>query len=119
MRIKRAVNALKNRRKVLKQAKGYWGSRSKLYRVANQAVMKSGQYAYVGRRLKKRDFRQLWIARINAGCRINGISYSKFMYGLKLNNVTLNRKVLADLALNDAPAFANLCNQAKASIVKA
>lgn len=116
MRIKRSVNALKKRRKILKSAKGYWGSRSKLYRVARQAVMKSGNYAYIGRRLKKRDYRKLWIARINAGCRINGISYSKFMHGLKLANITLNRKVLADMALNDANAFASLVTTAKSKL---
>lgn len=116
MRIKRSVNALKKRRKVLKSAKGYWGARSKLYRVANEAVMKAGQYAYVGRKLKKRDFRQLWIARINAACRINDISYSKFMHGLKVANVNLNRKVLADLAVNDEKAFANLVAQAKTKL---
>jgi len=119
MRIKRAVNALKKRRKVLKSAKGYWGARSKLYRVANQAVMKSGQYAYVGRRLKKRDFRQLWIARINAGCRMNDMSYSQFMHGLKVANINLNRKVLADLAATDAQAFASLVETAKAAIKNA
>jgi large subunit ribosomal protein L20 len=113
MRIKRSVNALKKRRKVLKSAKGYVGASSKLYRVANQAVMRAGQHAYIGRRLRKRDFRKLWIARINAACRINGLSYSKFMHGLKIANITLNRKVLADLALNDAKAFANLCETAK------
>jgi len=118
MRIKRSVNALKKRRKILKSAKGYRGSRSKLYRVARQAVMKSGQYAYVGRKLKKRDFRTLWIARINAGCRINDLSYSKFMHGLKLANNNLNRKVLADLALNDAKAFASLCETAKSKLAK-
>ncbi len=116
MRVKRAVNANKNRKKVLKAAKGYRGARSKLYRVANQAVMKSGQYAYVGRRLKKRDFRSLWIARINAGCRMNGLSYSKFMHGLKLANINLNRKVLADIALNDANAFKTLCETAKSKL---
>lgn len=119
MRIKRGVNAVKKRRKILRNAKGYWGARSKQYRVARQAVMKAGQYAYVGRRLKKRDFRQLWIARINAGCRINDISYSQFMHGLKLANIDLNRKVLADIALNDATTFANLCNQAKTAIKNA
>ena len=113
MRIKRAVNALKKRRKVLKSAKGYWGARSKLYRVANQAVMKSGQYAYIGRRLKKRDFRQLWIARINAGCRMNDMSYSQFMHGLKVANINLNRKVLADMAATDEKAFAQLVSTAK------
>ena len=113
MRIKRSVNALKKRRKILKSAKGYRGARGSLYRVARQAVMKSGQYAYVGRRLKKRDFRQLWIARINAGCRQNDLSYSKFMHGLKLANINLNRKVLADLAITDPAAFTDLVNTAK------
>ncbi len=117
MRIKRAVNAVKKRRKIMKLAKGYWGSKSKLYRVARQAVMKSQQYAYVGRKLKKRDFRQLWIARINAGARINGLSYSKLMHGLKLAGIDLNRKVLADLAVNDMNAFRELveiANKARA-----
>lgn len=116
MRIKRGVGAVKKRRTILKSAKGYWGSRSKLYRVARQAVMKAGQYAYVGRRLKKRDFRQLWIARINAGCRMNEISYSQFMHGLKLANNNLNRKVLADIAATDEKAFAELVNVAKTAI---
>ena len=107
MRIKRAVNAVKKRRKIMKLAKGYWGSKSKLYRVARQAVMKSQNYAYIGRKLKKRDFRALWIARINAGARINGLSYSKLMHGLKLAGIELNRKVLADIAVNDEVAFAN------------
>ena len=114
MRIKRGVNAVKKRRKILKQAKGYWGAKSKLYRVARQAVMKSQMYAYVGRKNKKREFRQLWIARINAAARQNGLSYSKFMYGLKKNGIDLNRKVLADLAVNDSAAFAALCEKAKA-----
>lgn len=114
MRIKRGVNAVKKRRKIMKQAKGYWGSKSKLYRVARQAVMKSGNYAYVGRKNKKRQFRQLWIARINAAARMNGLSYSRFMNGLKKNGIDLNRKVLADLAVNDAAAFAALCEKAKA-----
>lgn len=116
MRIKRGVNAVKKRRKILKLAKGYWGAKSKLYRVAREAVMKSQAYAYVGRKNKKRDFRQLWIARINAGARINGLSYSKLMHGLNLAGITLNRKVLADLAMNDAAAFAALCEQAKAKL---
>lgn len=116
MRIKRGVNAVKKRRKILKLAKGYWGAKSKLYRVAREAVMKSQAYAYVGRKNKKRDFRQLWIARINAGARINGLSYSKLMHGLKLAGITLNRKVLADLAMNDPAAFAALCAQAKAKL---
>lgn len=118
MRIKRGVNAIKKRRKILKQAKGYFGAKSKLYRVARQAVMKSQNYAYIGRKLKKRDFRRLWIARINAAARMNDLSYNKFMYGLKLNNITLNRKVLADLAVNDMPAFVELCNKAKSKLEK-
>lgn len=116
MRIKRGVNAVKKRRKILKQAKGYFGAKSKLYRVARQAVMKSGNYAYVGRRLKKRNFRQLWIARINAAARINNMTYSTLMHGLKVSGINLNRKVLADLAVNDAVAFTALCEKAKAAI---
>ncbi len=114
MRIKRGVNAVKKRRKILKAAKGYWGAKSKLYRIAREAVMKSQNYAYVGRKNKKRQFRQLWIARINAGARMNGLSYSRFMSGLKKQGVNLNRKVLADLAVNDSAAFAALCEKAKA-----
>lgn len=113
MRIKNSVNAKKKRRAVLKQAKGYWGARSKLYRVAKQSVMKSGQYAYVGRKLRKRNFRTLWIARINAGCRNNGITYSRFIDGLKKLNINLNRKVLAELAVNDEKAFAELVEKVK------
>lgn len=115
MRIKRSVNALKKRRAILKQAKGYRGAKSKLYRVAREAVMKSGQYAYVGRRLKKRNFRSLWIQRINAACHQNDISYSKFMFGLKKANIGLNRKVLADMAVNDAEGFKVLVATAKAN----
>lgn len=114
MRIKRGVNAVKKRRKILKAAKGYWGAKSKLYRIAREAVMKSQNYAYVGRKNKKRQFRQLWIARINAGARMNGLSYSRFMNGLKKQGINLNRKVLADLAVNDSAAFATLCEKAKA-----
>ncbi len=116
MRIKRGVNAVKKRRKILKRAKGYWGSKSKLYRVARQAVMKSMQYAYIGRRLKKRDFRKLWIARINAAARMNDMSYSRFMHGLKVAGIELNRKVLADMAVNDAATFTALCEKAKAAL---
>ena len=116
MRIKRGVNAVKKRRKILKLANGYFGAKSKNYRIARQAVMKSFNYAYIGRRLKKRDFRNLWIARINAAARANGMSYSKFMYGLKKANVELNRKVLADIAVNDAQSFAKLVETAKASL---
>ena len=108
MRIKRGVNAVKKRRKILKQAKGYFGAKSKLYRTAREQVMKSGQYAYVGRKLKKRNFRSLWITRINAACHQNDISYSRFVDGLKKANVTLNRKVLADMAVREPVAFAEL-----------
>ena len=118
MLIKRGVNAVKKRRKIMKLAKGYYGSKSKLYRVAREAVMKSLNYAYNGRKNKKRDFRQLWIARINAACRMNDISYSKFMNGLKLAGITLNRKVLADMAINDATGFAALVKKAKAKLAK-
>ena len=114
MRIKRAVNKNKHKKAILKQAKGYSGARSKLVRVANQAVMKSGNYAYIGRRLKKRDMRSLWIARINAACRINGISYSKFINGLKVKKIDLNRKVLADMAVNDKTSFTTLVEKVKA-----
>lgn len=116
MRIKRAVNAVKKRRKIMRRAKGYFGSKSRSYRIARQAVMKSMQYAYVGRKLKKRDFRKMWIARINAAARINDISYSKLMFGLKTARIDLNRKILADLAINDPKAFAELCEKAKAVI---
>ena len=114
MRIKRAVNAVKKRRKILKQAKGYWGAKSKLYRTAREQVMKSGMYAYIGRKQKKRDFRSLWIVRINAACRINDISYSRFIAGLKAKNIELNRKVLADMAVNQPLTFAELVKQVKA-----
>lgn len=118
MLIKRGVNAVKKRRKIMKLAKGYYGAKSKLYRVAREAVMKSLNYAYVGRKNKKRDFRQLWIARINAGCRMYGLSYSKFMYGLKLAGITLNRKVLADMAVNDVAGFSALVETAKSQLSK-
>ena len=100
----------------MKLAKGYYGAKSKQYRTANEAVMKSLKYAYIGRRLKKRDFRKLWIARINAAARLNGLSYSKFMHGLKVAGIALNRKVLADIAVNDAAGFAALAEKAKAAI---
>lgn len=112
-RIKRAVNAVKKRRKILRLAKGYFGAKSKQYRTAHQAVMRSYRYAYVGRRLRKRDFRKLWIARINAAARLNGLSYSKFINGLKKANVDVNRKILADLAVNDVNAFNELIEVAK------
>lgn len=117
MRIKRSVNALKKRRAILKAAKGYRGAKSKLYRVANQAVMKSGQYAYVGRKLKKREFRRLWIARINAACRLNDISYSRFMNGLKKSNIMLNRKVLSEMATNNPTEFVVLIEKAKSALI--
>ncbi len=116
MRIKRGVNAVKKRRKIFRLSKGYFGSKSKSYRIAREAVMKSLMYAYVGRKRRKRDFRQLWIARINAAARQNGLSYSKFMHGLKVAGIDLNRKVLADIAVNDAAGFAVLAEKAKAAI---
>lgn len=116
MRIKRSVNALKKRRKIFRLSKGYFGNKSKSYRIARQAVMKSLNYAYIGRKLRKRDMRSLWIARINAAARLNGLSYSKFMFGLKNAGITLNRKVLADIAVNDATAFAALAEKAKQAL---
>ena len=116
MRIKRAVNAVKKRRKIFRLAKGYFGSKSRSYRIAREAVMKSLNYAFIGRRRKKRDFRSLWIARINAQARVNGLSYSKMMLGLKVAGINLNRKVLADLAVNDQAAFAQLAEKAKAAL---
>lgn len=115
MRIKRSVNALKKRRKIFRLSKGYFGSKSRSYRIAREAVMKSQMYAFVGRRCKKRDFRRLWIARINAAARLNGMSYSKFMHGLKASGIDLNRKVLADIAVTDAATFAKLAEKAKAA----
>ena len=116
MRIKRTVNALKKRRKIFRLSKGYFGNKSKSYRIAREAVMKSLNYAFIGRKLRKRDMRSLWIARINAAARVNGLSYSKFMHGLKVADINLNRKVLADLAVNDAAAFAALAEKAKAAV---
>jgi len=112
-RVKGAVNTRARRKKVLKLAKGYFGAKSKLYRVANQAVMKSLVYAYRDRKAKKRDFRRLWITRINAAARMNGISYSRFMNGLKKAGIELNRKVLADMAINDSVGFASLVEKVK------
>ena len=112
-RIKAAVNAHKKRRKIMKLAKGYYGSKSKQYRCAKEQVARSLRYAYIGRKLRKRDFRSLWITRINAAARINGMSYSKFICGLKKAGVDLNREVLADIAVNDAAAFAKLVEIAK------
>ena len=113
-RIKRAVNAHKKRRKVMKLAKGFWGAKSKQYRAATEQVARSLRYAYTGRKLRKRDFRSLWITRINAAARLNGMSYSTFINGLKKQNITVNRKMLADLAVNDPAAFAKLVEIAKA-----
>ena len=115
-RIKGGMNAKKKHNRVLKLAKGYRGARSKQYRVAKQSVMTALTESYKGRKQKKRQFRQLWIARINAAARMNGLSYSKFMYGLKLANIDLNRKVLAEMAVNDAEGFAKLAEVAKAKI---
>ena len=116
MRIKRAVSAIKKRRKIMKQAKGYYGGKHALYRVAKQQLLKSGVYAYVGRKQKKRDFRRLWIARINAGARLNGLSYSRLMHGLKLAGIDLNRKVLSEIAISDPKAFSVLCEDAKKAL---
>ena len=115
-RIKGGMNAKKKHNRVLKLAKGYRGARSKQYRVAKQSVMRALTSSYAGRKQKKRQFRQLWIARINAAARMNGLSYSKFMYGLKLAGVELNRKVLADMAVNDAEGFATLAELAKSKV---
>ena len=115
-RIKGGMNAKKKHNRVLKLAKGYRGARTKQYRVAKQSVMRALTSSYAGRKQKKRQFRQLWIARINAAARMNGLSYSKFMYGLKLAGVELNRKVLADMAVNDAEGFATLAELAKSKI---
>lgn len=116
MRIKRGVNANKKRVKIRKLSKGYRGSKSKLYRVAREAVMKSGNYAYVGRKNKKRDMRALWIARINAAAREYGLSYSKMMHGMKVAGIELNRKVLADLAVNNKDAFKDVAMKVKAAL---
>ncbi|MDR5659587.1 50S ribosomal protein L20 [Serpentinicella sp. ANB-PHB4] len=112
-RVKKGVTAHKRHKKVLKLAKGFRGARSKLYRPANQFVMKALRHAYVGRKLKKRDFRKLWITRINAAARLNGLSYSKFMNGLKLTGIQMNRKVLAEMAISDKEGFAQLVEQVK------
>ena len=115
-RIKRAMMTRKRRNKVLKMAKGYWGSKSKHYKMANQAMMKSLTYAYTGRRLKKRDFRRLWITRISAACKANGMNYSTFMHGLKLADVQIDRKMLSELAVNDTAAFGQLTELAKSKL---
>ncbi|MDR0489897.1 MAG: 50S ribosomal protein L20 [Oscillospiraceae bacterium] len=115
-RVKGAMMTRKRRNKILKLAKGYWGSKSKHFKMANQAVMKSLTYAYVGRKRKKRDYRQLWIMRINAGCKANGMNYSRFMHGLKLSGITMNRKMLSEIAIHEPEAFAQLCGAAKTAI---
>ena len=115
-RIKGAVTTRKRRNKVLKAAKGYWGAKSKHFKMAKQAVMKSGNYAYVGRKQKKREFRALWITRISAQAKVNGINYSRFMNGLKKAGVTLNRKMLSEIAVSDKPGFAVLVEKAKAAL---
>lgn len=114
-RVKGALATRKRRNKTLKLAKGYWGGKSRLFKTAKEAVWKSGQYAYISRRLKKRDFRRLWITRISAACKLNGMNYSTFIDGLKKANVTLNRKMLSEIAINDASAFTKLCETAKAA----
>lgn len=115
-RIKGALSTRKRRNKVLKLAKGYYGSKHRLFRTAKQAVMKSGQYAYVGRKLKKRDFRRLWIARISAACKMNDMNYSTFINGLKKSGINLNRKMLSQIAIEDPSAFTELTRQAKAAL---
>ena len=114
-RVKGAMMTRKRRNKMLKLAKGYWGAKSKHFKMANEQVMKSLTYAYVGRRLKKRDFRQLWITRISAACKLNGMNYSTFMHGLKLAGVDMNRKMLSETAIHDPAAFTALCEMAKAA----
>ncbi len=115
-RIKGGLNAKKKHNRVLKLAKGYRGARSKQYRVAKQSVMRALTSAFAGRKEKKRQMRQMWIARISAGCKMNNISYSKFMYGLKLAEISINRKMLSDMAINDAEGFASLCETAKSKL---
>ena len=117
-RIKGAMMTRKRRKKVLKLAKGYFGAKSKLFKTAKEAVMKSGNYAYIGRRLKKRDFRRLWITRISAAAKLNGLNYSKFMNGLNKAGVQINRKMLADIAVNDAAGFTKLAETAKKALDK-
>lgn len=118
-RVKRSVHAKKKRRKVLEEASGYWGLKSKVYRRAKEQVARSGNYAYRDRRVRKRDFRSLWIVRINAGARQHELSYSQMMHGLKLAGVTADRKVLADLAMNEPAAFGDLAAKAKAALAAA
>ena len=115
-RVKGAMMTRKRRNKVLKLAKGYWGAKSKHFKMANEQVMKSLTYAYTGRRLKKRDFRSLWITRISAGCKLNGMNYSTFMHGLKLAGIDMNRKMLSETAIHDPAAFTALCEAAKKAL---
>ena len=115
-RVKGALATRKRRKKVLKLAKGYWGSKSKHFKMAKEAVMKCGNYAYIGRKQRKRDFRRLWITRISAGCKANGINYSTFMNGLKKAGIALNRKMLSEIAIADAEAFTALVEKAKAAL---
>ena len=115
-RVKGAMHTRKRRKRIMKLAKGYYGARSRQFRTAKQAVMKAGVYAYAGRKMRKRDFRQLWIARINAAARIGGLSYSKFMHGLKLAGIEMNRKMLAEMAVNESQGFASLVETSKAAL---
>ncbi len=115
-RIKGAMMTRKRRNKILKLAKGYWGAKSKHFKMANQAVMKSLTYAYIGRKARKRDFRRLWITRISAACKANGMNYSTFMHGLKLSGIDMNRKMLSETAIHNPEAFSELCNTAKAAL---
>jgi len=115
-RVKGALATRKRRNKVLKLAKGYWGGKSRLFKTAKEAVYKSGQYAYISRRLKKRDFRRLWITRISAACKSNGMNYSTFINGLKKADIGLNRKMLSEIAINDEAGFTALCEKAKAAV---
>lgn len=115
-RVKGAIMTRKRRNRVLKAAKGYWGAKSKHFKMAKQAVMKSGNYAFAGRKLKKRDFRRLWISRISAACKVNDINYSRFMNGLKKAGITLNRKMLSEIAIADKEAFSSLVEQARAAL---
>jgi len=112
-RVKKGVNAHKRHKKILKQAKGFYGARSKIFRCANPAVMRALRSAYIGRKNKKREYRRLWIARINAGARMNGLSYSKLMNGLKVSGIEINRKMLSEMAIHDSSGFAKLCDTAK------
>ena len=115
-RVKKGVNAHKRHKKILKQAKGFYGAKSKVFKAANPAVMRSLRSAYVGRKLKKRQYRQMWIARINAAARMNGLSYSKLMDGLKKSGIEINRKMLSEMSIHDAAGFATLCETAKKAV---